>query len=128
VGMLEGTSKLLPVRQSRRSHSADQDYNFGKWGRGDVRDLFRRTSIIVERHEGHFSAAAGTCVLAAVVGLLFERQFPFLHPLIIWTFRVYFGAFVSFLVGLLIVGPGVCCSGTSIRLCSLPKHRGWKSA
>jgi hypothetical protein len=39
--------------------------------------------------------------------MFFEEQYPFLHPIIIWTFRIYVGALVAFIVGIVVVGPGI---------------------
>lgn len=46
-------------------------------------------------------------ILVAFVGMFLEGRLPFLHPFILWTFRIYAGMFIVCMVGLLVVPPGV---------------------
>lgn len=44
------------------------------------------------------------------MGMFLEKRLPFLHPFVLWTFRIYVGIFVAGIVGLVVVAPGVLMS------------------
>ena len=52
----------------------------------------------------------GVWFSSAFIGMFFEGRFPLLHPYISWTFRIYLGALVVSLVGLMVIAPGVLMS------------------
>jgi hypothetical protein len=43
--------------------------------------------------------AAGFWLLAAFICMFFTEQFPFLKPVVMWTFRVYAGSFIALILG-----------------------------
>jgi len=50
---------------------------------------------------------AGAWFWLAVVGMFFTKRYPFLEPLVMWTFRIYFGALAAAVIGVMVVAPGV---------------------
>jgi hypothetical protein len=51
--------------------------------------------------------AAGIWFWAAVSGIFLEGHFPFLHPFVTWTFRIYLSVFTACCIGFMVVAPGV---------------------
>jgi hypothetical protein len=37
--------------------------------------------------------------VAAFIAMFFTRQFPLLSPFVMWSFRIYVGCFVAFILG-----------------------------
>ena len=58
-------------------------------------------------HEEAITTGLGGCVFLAFIGMFLEKRFPFLHPFVLWTFRIYLGAFIAGIAGIVIVAPGV---------------------
>jgi hypothetical protein len=48
----------------------------------------------------------GVWFSSAFIGMFLEERFPFLHPYIFWTFRIYLGAAVVSLISLMVIAPG----------------------
>jgi hypothetical protein len=61
----------------------------------------------IERHSDSLLGAAGVWFWAAFIAMFLEKRLPALRPLVLWTFRIYFGGFVAGLIALMVVAPGV---------------------
>jgi hypothetical protein len=61
---------------------------------------------LVDRIAASARVLLGVWFSSAFIGMFFEKRFPFLHPYIFWTFRIYLGALVVSLIGLMVVAPG----------------------
>jgi hypothetical protein len=49
----------------------------------------------------------GVWFSSAFIGIFLEERFPALHPFVFWTFRIYLGAVVVSVVGLMVIAPGI---------------------
>ncbi len=63
--------------------------------------------IFANRFASALAIIAGIWFWAAFAGMYLEKHLPFLHPFVIWTFRVYLGVFAAAAIGLTVVAPGV---------------------
>jgi hypothetical protein len=59
-------------------------------------------------------AGFGICVFLAFAAMFFEDRFPFLHPFIFWTVRIWAGMFIGTIAVVvtvfMVIGPGVIVS------------------
>lgn len=53
---------------------------------------------------------AGAWFWLAFVCMFFTKRYHFLEPFVMWTFRIYFGVFVTAIIGIMVVAPGVYTS------------------
>ncbi len=66
-----------------------------------------KVSYAVDRYEERALIPMSVWFWSAFVGMFFEKRFPFLHLFILWTFRIYFGMLVLFIIGLVVIAPGM---------------------
>ena len=70
-------------------------------------ELPRKISEAIDRYGEPVLTAVGVSFWLAFVAMFFEKWFPFLHPFITWTFRIYLGSLAALLIGLVILSPGI---------------------
>jgi hypothetical protein len=66
-----------------------------------------KVSYAVDRYEERALIPMSVWFWSKFVGMFFEKRFPFLHLFILWTFRIYFGMLVLFIIGLVVIAPGM---------------------
>jgi len=71
-----------------------------------MKELVRKIAEASVRCEDRLLVLMSVWFWSAFIAMFFEGRFQFLHPFVLWTFRIYLGIFVAFLIGLMVVAPG----------------------
>ncbi len=54
-----------------------------------------------------FAIVAGGWFWLAFVGMFFTKTYPYLDPIVRWTFWIYLGTFAATIIAVTVVGPGI---------------------
>jgi hypothetical protein len=91
-----------------------------------VRSLIHSVSNFFAAHEEAITTGLGGCVFLAFIGIFLEKRLPLLHPFVLWTIRIYLGAFVAGIAGIVIVAPGVLVAKDFYSCIVSPDASAWE--